>query len=88
MSEQDVVLLLRDLFKEIKKDFPEALVCLSANEISNQLKDKANKKNIERAISQLQKYKEIESIHIEVETARKIYGKNLKKGLKLFFVVE
>jgi len=88
MSEEEVIDLLKSLFKKLRKDFEGGITCLSTNEIAQKLNGKANKKNIDRAIKQLKEFKEIESISIDVTTARKIYGKNHKKGLQLFFVVE
>lgn len=88
MSETEVIDLLRDWMKKVKKDFPTGVICFSATEISRILSDKANSKNISRAITRLQKHKEIESIKISVDTAKKIYGTNMKRGMQLFFVVE
>jgi len=83
-----VIDLLRVWMKKVKKDYPSGIICFSATEISKLLSDKANSKSISRAITRLQKFKEIESIKISVDTAKKIYGKNMKRGMQLFFVVE
>ena len=88
MAKEEVIELLRDMLKKCQKQFPSGIVCLSASEISQKLSGTANKKNIERAVSHLKSEGEIESIKIDVKLARKIYGKNMKNGLQLFFFVK
>jgi len=88
MTQEDIINLLKELFKNCKKQFPEGIVCLSKKDISEQLSSKVNKKNVEKAITQLKKFKEIESIQINVNIARKLYGKNINKEVQLFFIVD
>lgn len=88
MAEEEVIDVLRKAFKKLKKEIGGGLVCFSTREISEILKDTVNRKNIERALSQLRKYKEVEYIEIDVTLARKIYGKKMKRGLPLYFVIE
>jgi len=78
MAEEDIIKILKNCKSE----------ALSVTEIADKLIGKANRQTIAKAIRQLKKFGEIEAIQVDVRVARKIYGKNLKKGLQLFYVVE
>lgn len=88
MAQKEVVDLLKELFQELKKEYPTGFIGLSVREICNKLEDKANSKTISKTMKKLQKFGEVEYIEISVEKARKIYGNNINKPLKIFFVVE
>ena len=77
MSEKDILNVLENNYE-----------ALSIKEISELLLGKSNIKTIQKAIKQLEKYGEVESVRLDVRVARKIYGNNLKKGIKLFYVVK
>ena len=61
-------------------------VALSIMDIASELLGKENIKSIQKGIAQLEKYGEIKSIRVDVKVARRIYGKNLKKGVRVYWV--
>jgi hypothetical protein len=76
MGEEEII-----TFLEIhKKEY------FSLKEICQALIGKANTKSILRSIKQLNKFKEINSMKIDVNLSRKIYGKNMKRGLTLYYI--
>lgn len=69
---------------ELLKQCQEALSC---SEIAEKLIGKANITAVTRAISQLEKYGEVQAIRLEVPVARRIYGKRVKRALRVYCVV-
>ena len=61
-------------------------VALSIQDMAEKLMGKENLKSIQKAVSRLEKYGEIKSIRVDVKVARRIYGKNLKKGVRVYWV--
>ena len=59
---------------------------MSLSEISEALAGVLCDKNVRRAIQQLLKYKEIKSIEVDAKIARKIYKKDIKNKIRLYYV--
>ena len=74
-----------NIIKELRK---MGEIPLSIDEISQKLIGKANLRSIGKALNQLEKYGEVKCIKIDVRIARKLYGNNHKKGMRMFYIEE
>jgi predicted DNA-binding protein YlxM (UPF0122 family) len=76
MSEEEIIEFLESYNGEY----------FSLGEICNALQSIANDRSIRSAVSRLVKHNEIKFKRIDSKLARKIYGKNIKKGIFLYFI--
>lgn len=72
--------------KEIIEMLEKVGEAMSLSELIERLDGQMNSSAVTRAISQLTKYGEVQSVEIDVRIARRIYGKKVKNKIKVYFV--
>lgn len=77
---------MAELQKMIEELLSELDAELSVQEIAKHFEGDANLRAVKRAITQMLKYHEIDYVKIDVKTAQEKYGKNIKHGLRLYFI--
>lgn len=76
MSQQEVIKLLEKYGKE----------AISIKEMAEELKGKMNLISINRCIKTMYKFGEVDYIELNFKQARKRYGKNIKRKMRIYFI--
>ena len=85
---EDIIKHLRKSVQKVKKEVGGGIICFSVKDLADIFSEKITRRSIQRAITTMQKYNEIQAIDIDVSIAKRIYGDKYNRGLQLFFILD